>query len=276
MCFSSMQIACTGFSDHENDATHYTIEIEQDSTTTVTLVKRYSDFKALYDSLLPRFAELKACKFPKKSVFNTQAQFTKDRRLKGFDLFLKTLVTIDPLPTEARDFLQLPLIFNDKQSYKSIPSTSRSNTPPAASSPLKPGRQPSSPAPSPPLITVPAPHPPHPEHSTPPPLPPPSHEYIVYTKLRNNFVCTLLSCFVFVGTVTVAILAKSPEWSTPPTKRRQRAAHSTNLNSTDIKKIGLAMCAATIALAILVTLAQKSSLDRKKTIPESKVWTCVD
>ena len=88
-------IEVVGYSDHDNDQdskTWYTIQMEFNEgheRRIVSLQKRYSDFKELYDPLAKRFPEVKACRFPNKSVFNTQAQFTKDRRRQGFDDFVK-------------------------------------------------------------------------------------------------------------------------------------------------------------------------------------------
>ena len=70
------------------------------------LSKRYSDFSSLYISLkdlLPL-----TYKFPNKSIFNNNSQFTKDRRLRGFDELLKRLLKVDPKGTELQSFLEIP------------------------------------------------------------------------------------------------------------------------------------------------------------------------
>ena len=46
-------------------------------------------------------------KFPNKSMFNTFSQFTKVRRREGFDELLKLLITINPLPKNVSEFLEL-------------------------------------------------------------------------------------------------------------------------------------------------------------------------
>lgn len=54
------------------------------------LGKRYSDFKTLYSeakNIIPN-----DYKFPNKSIFSNSAQFTKERRIRGFDELIKHLM----------------------------------------------------------------------------------------------------------------------------------------------------------------------------------------
>ena len=70
------------------------------------LRKRYSDFSALFAALKDRIPDVDNYKFPNKSIFNTNAQFTKDRRLSGFNDLLKLLFTMKPTPMEFGEFLE--------------------------------------------------------------------------------------------------------------------------------------------------------------------------
>lgn len=70
------------------------------------LRKRYSDYSTLFAALKDRIPNVENYKFPNKSIFNTTAQFTKDRRLGGFNDLLKLLVAMRPTPMEFGEFLE--------------------------------------------------------------------------------------------------------------------------------------------------------------------------
>ena len=77
--------------------------------TNWTLQKRYRDFEALRNALCSKHPAIKDFNFPHKSKLNTFAEFTKERRRKGFEEFLMLCVSIfgsDP-PAVLDIFLQL-------------------------------------------------------------------------------------------------------------------------------------------------------------------------
>lgn len=102
-------VSVTHFDDQITSAgevvTVYVVHVKYSSKSFYTLSKRYSDFFDLYnimkDSLPPSY------KFPNKSLFNTSAQFTKERRIKGFDELLKLLTKLDPFPLPLQRFLEM-------------------------------------------------------------------------------------------------------------------------------------------------------------------------
>jgi len=71
-----------------------------------TLRKRYSEFSKLYNSLRTKFAKLDDYRFPNKSMFNTQSNFTKERRRQGFDELVKLLLQLMP-ESEISEFFEL-------------------------------------------------------------------------------------------------------------------------------------------------------------------------
>lgn len=99
--------------------TVYNVEVEREVNGKViawNLRKRYSAFAELHRSLSPRYEkELVGFQFPNKSMFNTYATFTKDRRKSGFEELLKVLIRIDPLPVELEDFLEIDDHVHDNQ-----------------------------------------------------------------------------------------------------------------------------------------------------------------
>ena len=72
--------------------------------------KRYTQFLELYDSVKHRCEELSSgrYRFPNKSIFNTGAKFTKERRKQGFDELLKILENDGGFERELMLFLDLP------------------------------------------------------------------------------------------------------------------------------------------------------------------------
>ena len=79
--------------------------------------KRYSDFLTLYEKVLRRYSIPSlldgSYKFPNKSMFNTGATYTKERRKKGFDELLKLLVDHTEFCEELLEFLDLNYQFDD-------------------------------------------------------------------------------------------------------------------------------------------------------------------
>lgn len=85
--------------------TVYIVHVKYSFKSSYQLSKRYSDFFDLYNSMkdfLPH-----QYKFPNKSLFSTGAQFTKERRIKGFDELLKILIKQEPFPLTLQRFLEL-------------------------------------------------------------------------------------------------------------------------------------------------------------------------
>lgn len=76
------------------------------SEKTYVLGKRYSDFADLYSSVQDRMSGT-SYQFPKKSLFNNAAQFTKERRLRGFDELLKILSKMNLYAPDLQKFLEI-------------------------------------------------------------------------------------------------------------------------------------------------------------------------
>lgn len=85
--------------------TMYMVQVQYSNRSAYVIAKRYSDFANLY-SLVKDIVPYDF-KFPNKSMFNNSAQFTKDRRRKGFDELVKLLARYDPIPDELQSFLEL-------------------------------------------------------------------------------------------------------------------------------------------------------------------------
>lgn len=86
--------------------TMYMVQVKTSAKATYFVAKRYSEFKSLYESLKDNLP--KDYRFPNKSLFSNSAQFTKERRVRGFDLMLKLLIQSESqLPTELAAFLEL-------------------------------------------------------------------------------------------------------------------------------------------------------------------------
>jgi hypothetical protein len=121
------------FSPQGECVTMYMIQVQYSSRTAYTIAKRYSDFANLYQSVkdIVPFDY----KFPNKSMFNNAAQFTKDRRRKGFDELVHLLARYEPIPDELQTFLELQQRLNgDKalsvggQSSSGLSSPQKSNS----------------------------------------------------------------------------------------------------------------------------------------------------
>lgn len=85
--------------------TMYIINVEPTDAPVYVISKRYSDFAQIFqvfkESLPPDY------KFPNKSLFNNNSQFTKERRVKGFQELLAYLLKLHPSHEKIREFLQV-------------------------------------------------------------------------------------------------------------------------------------------------------------------------
>ena len=94
------------------------------------LSKRYSDFSSLYICLKDYLPQ--SYRFPNKSIFNNNAQFTKERRLRGFDELLKRLLKSNPKSVEFQAFLEIPermsLFLDENKSPKRQPANAVTNS----------------------------------------------------------------------------------------------------------------------------------------------------
>ncbi len=104
-----LQISVTHYDDvisaQGECVTMYMIQVQYSNRSAYIITKRYSDFANFYQmvkDIVPY-----DYKFPNKSMFNNSAQFTKDRRRKGFDELVKLLARYDPIPHELQTFIEL-------------------------------------------------------------------------------------------------------------------------------------------------------------------------
>ena len=119
----------------------YMIQVQYGSKAAYCIAKRYSDFSTLYQNVKDIVPA--DYKFPNKSMFNNSAQFTKERRRRGFDDLLQALASMEPLPEELQIFLEMKerINFHDgvTPSRKSVMSrqsvTSRASVSPSPNRP---------------------------------------------------------------------------------------------------------------------------------------------
>ena len=128
MSQSKLSLSVKGYEDVDdgngNLMTLYIVRVEEASKNVYyVLKKRYTDFSRLYTALKERFPEIDSFRFPNKSIFNTNAQFTKDRRRQGFDDFLKITTTMNPIPTELIEFLEIEQHYRDYYSRQPAVTT---------------------------------------------------------------------------------------------------------------------------------------------------------
>ena len=129
-----IQISVTDYDDVLSSSgeilTMYMVLVKLSSQKSYFVAKRYSEFKALYEAIRDTYPELlpKDYRFPNKSLFSNNAQFTKERRVRGFDELLKLILKNhyvqgqqhrlasagaavgyipQPLPLELNKFLEL-------------------------------------------------------------------------------------------------------------------------------------------------------------------------
>lgn len=107
--FRTIQAAVTSYDDITTPQgevlTMYMIQVQYSSKSTYCIAKRYSDFSTLYQNVKDIVSA--DYKFPNKSMFNNSAQFTKERRRKGFNELLQLLIQMEPLPEEVQIFLEM-------------------------------------------------------------------------------------------------------------------------------------------------------------------------
>lgn len=91
--------------------TAYVVNVKhRESQTQWTICKRYKEFSDLYVTLTNLDVcedELTNYKFPNKSIWNTQSDFTKQRRKKGFEELLRIVSSVDPMPRCVQEFLDV-------------------------------------------------------------------------------------------------------------------------------------------------------------------------
>mmetsp|Transcript_13519 Transcript_13519/g.20312 ORF Transcript_13519/g.20312 Transcript_13519/m.20312 type:complete len:276 (-) Transcript_13519:175-1002(-) len=109
--------------DHDGRIyTVYNVHVDDKQTgNSWYLRKRYKHFSFLHSSLKDVYPEVEAYRFPNKSMFNTFSQHTKERRRSGFEEFLRLIISLDPMPPEMKDFLELD---DHRDSQPISPSTS--------------------------------------------------------------------------------------------------------------------------------------------------------
>mmetsp|Transcript_33068 Transcript_33068/g.33670 ORF Transcript_33068/g.33670 Transcript_33068/m.33670 type:complete len:297 (+) Transcript_33068:166-1056(+) len=129
-----VNITIPSFEDLEDENgqlyTNYHVMIE-DSFSGIRwmVLRRYSSFAHLYKKLKSKYPKIQSFRFPNKSVFNTYAHYTKERRRQGFEDLLKLIVKIIPISKEVDDFLELELHRNKAKSIRQTIAPSRSQNP---------------------------------------------------------------------------------------------------------------------------------------------------
>jgi hypothetical protein len=85
--------------------TMYMVCVQYSSRSSYMLGKRYSDFSTLHAFVKDYLPS--DYKFPNKSLFHNNAQFTKERRIRGFDELLKFCSKHLPLNPDFQAFLEI-------------------------------------------------------------------------------------------------------------------------------------------------------------------------
>lgn len=105
----AVQVTVTGYDEITTTQgevlTMYMIQVQYGSKSAYCIAKRYSDFSTLHQNVKDILTV--EYKFPNKSMFNNSAQFTKDRRRRGFNDLLQILASMEPLPEELQVFLEM-------------------------------------------------------------------------------------------------------------------------------------------------------------------------
>jgi hypothetical protein len=138
-----MYVTLTHYEDSGNNSsgeivTVYWVNVQYSTHKSYSLSKRYSDFATLYQILKDYLPN--DYKFPNKSLFHNNAQFTKERRMKGFDELLKYLSRHVPLNPDFQAFLEIKTHISapereeiieqmKTQSLENTPADSALNTP---------------------------------------------------------------------------------------------------------------------------------------------------
>ncbi len=85
--------------------TMYMVNVQYSTHASYSSAKRYSDFATLHSILKDVLSS--NYKFPNKSWFHNNAQFTKERRIRGFDELLKLLAKHQPFDPNFQAFLEI-------------------------------------------------------------------------------------------------------------------------------------------------------------------------
>jgi hypothetical protein len=98
--------------------TYYVISVTN-GTIIHKINKRYSEFADLYKEF-QNLPELSFYRFPNKSLFNNSANFTKERRVEGFNELMNILIRLTPISNEVLKFIALDLKKNDATAARNI------------------------------------------------------------------------------------------------------------------------------------------------------------
>lgn len=85
--------------------TMYMVFVQLPNRNSFCLAKRYSDFSNLYNAVKDYIPA--DYKFPNKSLFHNNAQFTKERRIRGFDELVKYLCKFLPFNPDFQAFIEM-------------------------------------------------------------------------------------------------------------------------------------------------------------------------
>jgi hypothetical protein len=108
--------------------TIYCVNVNYSENRTYVLAKRYSDFADLYASVQELMSGT-SYQFPNKSMFNNAAQFTKERRLRGFDELVKILSRMHIYAPDFHKFLEISERMSMLQESTSLHKPLRSKKP---------------------------------------------------------------------------------------------------------------------------------------------------
>lgn len=126
-----LDVSVVRFADHHEHGKDFTLyEVVVGGNPSYSLHKRYREFEALWHGTKNLSHTLESFKFPNKSKLNTLSDFTKERRLRGFDEFLKLLVEITPRPSELETFLELDSV--DSKFHSSISNSTTAQSSPGS------------------------------------------------------------------------------------------------------------------------------------------------
>ena len=71
--------------------------------------RRYSDFRIFHKLIRARLPQMGSLPFPPKSYFFSRWASTIARRQAAFEQYLDVLLSLEPVPPELKDFLEVPL-----------------------------------------------------------------------------------------------------------------------------------------------------------------------
>jgi hypothetical protein len=95
--------------DDGSKAVYYIIQVETSQGLHWTMYRRYSEFRALYETLKQNyhFDAIQNCYFPPKELFFIETPDVNENRCKAFHDFCQLVVKLQPLPIIVQDFLCL-------------------------------------------------------------------------------------------------------------------------------------------------------------------------